>query len=179
MDADRACRVGGLGRPSRQSDGTARRGPGSRSGTVTDMGNRRGGLQRVLLVLPVLLGLIGMHALVAPAPTADTGHGVAAAATATGHSDHRAAAASAPPATVAAEKPMPADHGEHGATHALHLCLAVLAAAGLALLSAWLFLGLLPLPISIIAARQRPRGRPAQRPPPVPRRLAQLCVLRT
>ncbi|MEU6702103.1 DUF6153 family protein [Pseudonocardia sp. NPDC046786] len=143
------------------------------------MGNRREGLQLVLLVLPVLLGLIGMHALVAPAPAADTGHEVAAAATATGHSDHRADSASAPPAPVAAEQPMPADDGGHDATHALHLCLAVLAAAGLALLSAWLFLGRLPLPIALTAARQRPRGRPAKRPPPVPRRLAQLCVLRT
>lgn len=153
------------------------RGPGDHPGTVTDMGNRRERLQLVLLVLPVLLGLIGMHALVAPPPTADTGHGVAA--TAPGHSDHRAVEASAPPATVAVEPPMPADHGEHDATHALHLCLAVLAATGLALLAAWLFLGRLTLPIAITAARRRPRSRPAQRPPPVPRRLAQLCVLRT
>ncbi|MEQ3542534.1 DUF6153 family protein [Pseudonocardia tropica] len=143
------------------------------------MGNRREGLQLVLLVLPVLLGLIGMHALVAPAPAADTGHGMAVAAAAAGHSDHRADAASAQQAPMASEQPMPAGHGEHDATHALHLCLAVLAAAGVALLSVWLFLGRLPLPTAVAAALQRPRGRPAQRPPPVSRRLAQLCVLRT
>lgn len=147
------------------------------------MGNRREGLQVVLLVLPVLLGLIGMHALVAPAPAADPGHGAAVTATATGHNDHRADhradTASAPSAPVAARQSMPADHGEHDDAHVLHLCLAVLAAVGLTLLSAWVFLGRLTLPSSAPWSRQRARVQPAQRPPPVPRRLAQLCVLRT
>lgn len=154
----------------------------SHAGTVADMGDRRHGLQLVLLVLPVLLGLVGMHALVVPAaaPATDTGHQVAASAV--GHTDLRADAAStspsAPVSAAAANNPVPADHGEHDA-HLLHLCLAVLAAAGLALLAAWLFLGRLTLPVSVTPARQLAHGMPAQRPPPVPRRLAQLCVMRT
>ena len=62
------------------------------------MGNRQHGLQLVLLVLPVLLGLVGMHALVAPAtaPAPDTGHQVAVATAVVGHTDLRADAASAP-----------------------------------------------------------------------------------
>ena len=149
------------------------------------MGNRQHGLQLVLLVLPVLLGLVGMHALVAPAaaPATDTAHQVAVATSVVGHTDLRADAASAPPAApvsaAAAHGPMPADHGEHDAAHVLHLCLTVLAAVGLALLAAWLFLGRLTLPVSVTPARQLARGMPAQRPPPVPRRLAQLCVMRT
>lgn len=159
-------------------------GPRSHAGTVADMGDRRHGLQLVLLVLPVLLGLVGMHALVAPAAAhaTDTGHQVAVATSVVGHTDLRADAASAPPAApvsaAAAHGPMPADHGEHDA-HLLHLCLAVLAAAGLALVAAWLFLGRLMLPVSVTPARQLAHGMPAQRPPPVPRRLAQLCVMRT
>ncbi|GAA1381282.1 hypothetical protein GCM10009613_06950 [Pseudonocardia kongjuensis] len=151
---------------------------------MVDMGNGRHGLQLVLLVLPVLLGIVGMHALVAPAaaPTMDTGHQVEAEAAMAAHADLRAEVASAPstpvPAT-AAHDPMPAEHGEHGTAHLLHLCLAILAAAGLALLAAWLFLGRLTLPASVTPTRRRARGMPAQRPPPVPRRLAQLCVMRT
>ncbi|MBC3193170.1 hypothetical protein H7X46_19095 [Pseudonocardia sp. C8] len=146
--------------------------------------NGRHGLRLVLLVLPVLLGLIGMHALIAPAapsPPADPGH------TAAGHAVHRSTdhgahrpdrPVTASPVTTGHEQP-PAGHGDHDAAHLLHLCLAVLAAAGLALVSAWLFLGRLALPSSAAPARHRGRGIPAARPPPVPRRLAQLCVLRT
>ena len=159
-------------------------GPRSHAGTVADMGNRRHGLQLVLLVLPVLLGLVGMHALVAPAafPATDTGHQVAVGVSVAGHTDLRADAASAPPSApvsaAADHGPVPADHGEHDG-HLLHLCLAVLAAVGLALLAAWVFLGRLTLPVSVTSARQLAHGMPAQRPPPVPRRLAQLCVMRT
>ncbi|SFO62048.1 hypothetical protein SAMN05216207_11153 [Pseudonocardia ammonioxydans] len=141
------------------------------------MGNGRNGLRLTLLVLPVLLGLVGMHALVAPAPVPATDIGHTAAATMSSHADHRSApSASTPPG--ADDRPT-TGHGEHDATHLLHLCLAVLAAVGLALFSAWLFLGWLALPVSVTPARQRARGMPAQRPPPVPRRLAQLCVMRT
>lgn len=159
----------------------------SHAGTVVDMVDRRHGLQLVLLVLPVLFGLVGMHALVVPAaaPATDTGHQVAVAVSVTGPADHRAdaassasAAPSAPVSAAVADRPMSADHSEHDA-HLLHLCLAVLAAVGLGLLAAWLFLGRLTLPVSVTPARQRARGMPAQRPPPVPRRLAQLCVMRT
>ena len=148
------------------------------------MSDRRHGLQLVLLVLPVLLGLVGMHALVAPAaaPAPDTEHQVAVAASVAGHTHLRVDAASTPPSApmsaAAAHGPMPADHGEHDA-HLLHLCLAVLAAVGLGLVAAWLFLGRLSLPVSVTPARQLAHGMPAQRPPPVPRRLAQLCVMRT
>ncbi|WP_143105647.1 DUF6153 family protein [Pseudonocardia ammonioxydans] len=146
------------------------------------MGDRRHGLQLVLLVLPVLLGLVGMHALVVPAaPAPETGHQVAIAASVAGPTGHRADAAATPSAPVSAaatHHPMSTDHGEHDA-HLLHLCLAVLAAVGLGLLAAWLFLGRLTLPVSVTPARQRARDMPAQRPPPVPRRLAQLCVMRT
>ncbi|MBP2366765.1 DUF6153 family protein [Pseudonocardia parietis] len=147
------------------------------------MGNRRHGLQLVLLIGSVLFGLVGMHALVVPAtaPATDTGHQVAIAASVAGPTDHRADAATAPSAPVpaaATHHPMSADHGEHD-THLLHLCLAVLAAVGLALVAAWLLLGRLMLPVSVTPARQRARDMPAQRPPPVPRRLAQLCVMRT
>ncbi|MFP5070857.1 DUF6153 family protein [Pseudonocardia nantongensis] len=157
--------------------------PPRHAGTVADMGNRRHGLRLVLLVLPVLLGLVGMHALVAPAafPATDTGHQVAVDASVAGHTDLRADASTPPSAPVSAaatDDPMPADHGEHDA-HLLHLCLAVLAAVGLALLAAWVFLGRLTLPVSVTPARQLARSMPAQRPPPVPRRLAQLCVMRT
>ncbi|MFE7203387.1 DUF6153 family protein [Pseudonocardia alni] len=153
----------------------------SHAGTVVDMGDRRHGLQLVLLVLPVLLGLVGMHALVVPAAAPDTGHQVAVAASVVEPTDHRVDAAAAPSAPVSAaatHHPMSADHGEHDA-HLLHLCLAVLAAVGLGLVAAWLFLGRVMLPVSVTPARQRARGMPAQRPPPVPRRLAQLCVMRT
>lgn len=157
----------------------------SHAGTVVDVGNRRHGLQLVLLILPVLFGLVGMHALVVPpaAPATDTGHQVAVAASVAGPTDHRVDAASAPfapsaPVSAAAtQHPRSADHGEHDA-HLLHLCLAVLAAVGLGLLAAWLFLGRLTLPVSVAPPCQRARAMPAQRPPPVPRRLAQLCVMR-
>ena len=157
--------------------------PRSDAGTVVDMSDRRHGLQLVLLVLPVLLGIVGMHALVAPAaaPAPGTGHQVAVAASVagpTGHGADTAATPSAPVSAAATHHPVSADHGEHDA-HLLHLCLAVLAAVGLGLVAAWLFLGRLMLPVSVTPARQRARGMPAQRPPPVPRRLAQLCVMRT
>lgn len=146
--------------------------------------NGRQGRRPVLLVLPILLGLVAMHALVAPAapsPPADPGHTVGghAAHRSDDHGAHRSdRPATAPPVAVGHDQP-PAGHGDHDAAHLLHLCLAVLAAAGLALVSAWLFLGRPALPGSAAPARHRGRGIPAARPPPLPRRLAQLCVLRT
>ena len=141
----------------------------------------------LVLVLPVLLGLLGMHALAAPPVSSGVHHAPAAAPVVThGGTLHDAPGPAhpgphgvAPAGAQGAAHPDPRGVPHDGASHLLHLCLAVLAATGLALLAAWLFLGRLTLPIAITAARRRPRSRPAQRPPPVPRRLAQLCVLRT
>ncbi|MEJ8278117.1 DUF6153 family protein [Pseudonocardia spirodelae] len=134
---------------------------------------------RLLLVLPVLLGLLGMHALAAP-PAAEP------------------LAAGLPPAHAGAASPGPAgtghgqheghrdhgdrgghgDHGDHGAaSHLLHLCLAVLV-AGVALVAALLLTTVRPPWPGRTASPGRGSRAPAARPPPVGRRLAQLCVLR-
>ncbi|NMH95306.1 hypothetical protein HF519_27885 [Pseudonocardia bannensis] len=121
------------------------------------------------MVLALLAGLVGMHQL----PVAGDGHGAA-----TGAADPVAPAAHPAPEAAPAPAGLHDEHGEHGEhKDLLHLCLAVLTAIGL-LVAAAVLLGLLrtaPL------APRRPAGiriRPRGPPPPVPRRLAQLCVLR-
>lgn len=140
------------------------------------MTNGRSGRLLMLLVLPVLLGLLGMHALfvAGPAPTPATPVPEMAVTA------HEPAPHDRPTMPdTASDQRAPGGHSSHDdATHLLHLCLAVLAAVGLVLLTAWAFLGRIPLPASSAQSRQPARGRPAQRPPPVPRRLAQLCVMR-
>ncbi|MEV1295924.1 DUF6153 family protein [Pseudonocardia sp. NPDC049635] len=146
------------------------------------MGNRRHRLRLLVLVLPVLLGVVGMHALVAPVPASaiETGHGTAAVTTErANHAAETPPTPAALPTVAAHQHETPPGHEKHDTAHGLHLCLAVLAAAGLALLAAWLFLGRLALPASVSPSRRRAHDRPVQRPPPVPRRLAQLCVMRT
>ncbi|MFP5068068.1 DUF6153 family protein [Pseudonocardia nantongensis] len=141
------------------------------------MRNGRNGRLLLVLVLPVLLGLVGMHALVVPAPTTATSPTVARIPVEHATPQHGPVV----PAGGAGEHGAPAGHDDHhddGASHLMHLCLAVLAAVGVALLSAWLFLGRLSLPGSSTPVRRWTGGMPAARPPPVPRRLAQLCVLR-
>ena len=159
------------------------------AGSVRCVRNGRNGRLLLVLVLPVLLGLVGMHALVVPAPTTATSPTVASPTVARIPVEH-ATPQHGPvvPAGGAGGHGAPAGHDDHddhheghhddGASHLMHLCLAVLTAVGVALLSAWLFLGRLSLPGSSTPVRRWTGGMPAARPPPVPRRLAQLCVLR-
>ncbi|WP_224393088.1 DUF6153 family protein [Pseudonocardia sp. ICBG1293] len=130
----------------------------------------------LVLVLPVLLGLVGMHALAAPPASSGV------------HDAPAAVAHAAPPdgAQVTVHPrphpdPHPRPHGmpHDGAAHLLHLCLAVLA-AGIVLAAAALLSGFAPLPSARRPAGPgRPRTAPTARPPPVRRRLARLCVSRT
>ncbi len=148
---------------------------------------RRRGLQRVLLVLSLIVGVVAMHSTTACHDA--TGHARNAAV----HVDDSAHSAPSPAARSAMDGEMPAagpapaagvagerePAGQHSALHdLLHLCLAVVAAllvlAGTALLTL----------LAGSAARRAgdPRGgRPGtgpRAPPPTSVRLAQLCVLR-
>ncbi|ATY11625.1 hypothetical protein CU254_15030 [Amycolatopsis sp. AA4] len=120
--------------------------------------SRLGSVQRVLLLFALALGIAVMHHV----PSPGTGHAMTSQVSVETHS-------SAP----AADSGMPA--GEHSM---LHLCLAVLYAAG-------------ALVLGLLAFRRRPaakavfdgtRGSPAADRPPDRRGrvvLASLCVLRT
>lgn len=121
----------------------------------------------LVLVLPVLLGLLGMHALAAPPAPSGAQHSPAVGAS------------SVPSHGTEGARPAPHGTTHDGAAHLLHLCLAVLA-AGVALAAVVLLSGFAPLPPARRPAGPgRPRTAPTARPPPVPRRLALLCVSRT
>lgn len=161
---------------------TCRGGPGRRPDTVGPV--RRGGIGlRLLVVLPVLLGLVAMHALVAPPsphatpPGTPMGTTSVLAAVSSPGTGHPAPAGHAPGPPASGGHDRSGDHD--GATHVLHLCLVVLAAVGLVLVAARLFLGVALLPVSTSRRHRRSCDGPAERPPPLPRRLARLCVLRT
>ncbi|WP_250549964.1 DUF6153 family protein [Pseudonocardia sp. H11422] len=135
---------------------------------------------RAVVVLSLLVGLIGMHQLPVASDQPDVRHGAVAAVATTPVGAIEPAAHAGPhepaghPGPGAAPAPA-GSHGDHG--DLLHLCLAVLTAVGLLAVAAVL-LGLLR---HVLAAPRRPAGvriRPRGPPPPVPRRLAQLCVLR-
>ncbi|MBB3050827.1 hypothetical protein FHS23_001850 [Prauserella isguenensis] len=142
------------------------------------MGDMVGGQWRwrllMLLTIPVLFGVLGMHALVAPpAPPGQVGPETGIAVSGPATAPHAAQEGTQ-------HQSRGGTHTEHdGLPHLLHLCLAVLSVAGLAALATQSWLTRLPPPTP--AARpSRPGGRrPVQRPPPVSRRLAQLCVMRT
>jgi hypothetical protein len=123
-------------------------------------------------VVGLLLGLVGMHHL--SATTDPPGQ--------------------PPVASLVAERPAngpltghpPGEHAGHGAgtspeghSDLLHLCLAVLGAIVIAVGALGPRWG--RPAVSIVGTRgpQRPRTSSRGPPPPVPRRLAQLCVLRT
>lgn len=137
------------------------------------MSNGRSVRRVMLLIVPVLFGLLGMHALVVPG-AAPTHASPAVGIPATGHGlgEHRLTTSP----VAAAERQ--GSGGHDGAVHLLHLCLAVLVVVGLTLLAAWSFLGRFRLPVSSMAVPLPAGGMPVQRPPPVRRRLAQLCVMR-
>lgn len=154
----------------------------------------------LVLVLPVLLGLLGMHALAAPSAHSGVHDRPAAAARPALHpvlhsaspwalhsalhdGPARAAAVPAHPvpdgASAGGMRPGPHGASHEGAAHLLHLCLAVLE-AGVVLAAAVLLSGWAPLPSSRGAVGPgRPRTGPTGRSPPGPRRLALLCVSRT
>ncbi|MGW4402371.1 hypothetical protein ACWEHA_44315 [Amycolatopsis nivea] len=125
--------------------------------------SRLGSVQRVLLLFALALGVAVMHHV----PSPDAGHAMTSQLSAEAHS--LAPASPAP----AADSGMPA--GEHSM---LHLCLAVLCAAG-------------ALVLGLLAFRRYPavktvfdgtRGSPAADRPPDRRGrtvLTSLCVLRT
>lgn len=146
----------------------------------------------LVLVLPVLLGLLGMHALAAPSAHSGVHDRPAVTARPAPHSGlhsalrdepARAAAVPAHPvpdgASAGATRPDPHGSSHDGAAHLLHPCLAVLV-AGVVLAVAVLLPGWAPLPAwRGPVGPGRPRTGPTGRPPPVPRRLALLCVSRT
>ncbi len=142
----------------------------------------------LVLVLPVLLGLLGMHALAAPPGPSGVHHAPAVAAPSvppagtpfgTQGPSHPAPHEVAPGGAQGATHPGPHGVPHDGASHLLHLCLAVLA-AGVVLAAAVLLSGVAPLPSSRGSAGPgSPRTAAAARPPPAPRRLALLCVSRT
>ncbi|TCK21456.1 DUF6153 family protein [Pseudonocardia endophytica] len=129
------------------------------------------------VVVALVLGLLGMHALVV---------GDAGMRDAPMSMDSIPAAAPSEPRSVdrAGEGPaaMPAvnaSHGDHGpSTHPmLHLCLAVLAGLMVLLLGIAL-LRTEPAAVTTTAERGRGRREPPVRPPPTSVRLARLCVMR-
>lgn len=136
------------------------------------MSNGRSERRPMLLILSVLFGLLGMHALVVP-DAAPTHASSAAGIFATGHGpgEHR------PTTSPVAADERQGPGGHDGAAHLLHLCLAVLVAVGLTLLAVWSF-GRFRLSVSSTSVPLSAGGMPLQRPPPVRRRLAQLCVMR-
>lgn len=122
---------------------------------------------RAAIVLALLAGLVGMHQL----PVAGMHD---RAATALPAPASPGVATVAHPETSALHRDHSGD-GDHGGL--LHLCLAVLTALGL-LAAAAALLGLVRHPVPALRNRTQVRIRPRGPPPPVPRRLAQLCVLR-
>ncbi|MFE7202419.1 DUF6153 family protein [Pseudonocardia alni] len=137
----------------------------------------------LVLVLPVLLGLLGMHALAAPPVSSGVHHAPVVTHGVTLHGApgpaHPGLHGVTPAGARGAAHPDPHGMPHDGASHLLHLCLAVLA-AGVALAAAVLLSGFAPLPSSRgPAGPGSPRTAPVARPPPVPRRLALLCVSRT
>lgn len=157
-------------------------------------GRMDGGRRQMLFVLPLILGVLCMHALIliGTAPVTD-GHisRPGAAATAPGAAQDMPAHASAGTTDATAAYPIAqqgTDHSVHGAGHGsmpssmhqiLHLCLAILAALlvlGMAALALWPTLRPDRRHVRIRALVRRASRR---RPPPTSVRLAQLCVLRT
>lgn len=133
---------------------------------------------RLLLILPLLLALLGMHAFVA-APLGETGHVVTAAAV---PSDGPAGIPAISDLVLPAHDPahVPGDHGPRSdPEHALHLCLAILTSLGVLLLAAGLRLGGPMLGSLVAPVRSSLRRWSVARPPPMARRLAQLCVMRS
>lgn len=157
-------------------------------------GGMGGGRRQMLLVLPLILGVLCMHALVLiGAAPAIGGHmnGPGSVATAPGAAQGMPAHASAGTTDAAAASPLAqqgTDHSVHGAGHGsmpssmhqiLHLCLAILAALlvlGMAALALW---PTLRPDRRHVRIRALVRRAPRRRPPPTSVRLAQLCVLRT
>jgi hypothetical protein len=144
---------------------------------VAGVSNQRVEL-RLLLIVPVLLALLGMHAFVA-APPGETGH---AATTAAVPSDGAAGIPAISDLTLPGHDPadVPGDHGARSdPEHALHLCLAILTSLGVLLLAAGLRLGGPMLGSLVAPVRSSLRRWSVARPPPMSRRLAQLCVMRS
>lgn len=143
--------------------------------------------RRVLLLLALIVGVLGMHALVlVPGTGADARMSPPAAMVHSAvHAGPDHGPAPATPATPVASTTvdLPGGGAGHGpmpsaVQHGLHLCLAVMAAL--------LVLGVTALVLSRTARPDRPdapigalvRRAPRRRPPPTSVRLAQLCVLR-
>lgn len=147
------------------------------------------GRRRMLLVLALIVGVLGMHALVvlpsaaghrmpSPVVTAPAVADNGAVHIATAVHDGTAPAAAAGVQLVSDHPGPGGGHGSSPSHHVLHLCLAILAALvvlGMAALALW------PLqrPDRHEVAIGALTGRaPRRRPPPTSVRLAQLCVLR-
>lgn len=131
------------------------------------VGMRRGALRGVI-ALALLLGLVGMHHVVNTAPAA-----APPAMTAP------VAASSATVAATAVDHAAHSGGGAHEHSDVLHLCAAVLAAVVITAFGVGLRWR---AAVHVVARRRgpvRPRTSSRAPPPPVPRRLAQLCVLRT
>lgn len=143
------------------------------------------------VVLAVILGLLGMHALVvangahsmstpsqAVLASPDTASPMVGSPTVTIPMPSAVVAGADGVAPADGDDP-PAPQGDHSAGHQmLHLCLAVLAAL-IVLLTALLPAVLRGLPGSPGGSNAgRTRSAPRRRPPPTAVRLAQLCVMR-
>jgi hypothetical protein len=132
------------------------------------------GWRQLLVVLALIAGVLGMHALVVAGHDAQTG-------VATHHATAEPATGPIAVAHMAADALMPAQSGTpagptdvaHGL---LHLCLAVLAAIALLLLG--LFSLATPAAVAGRLVLRGPAPAPARPPPRSAVRLALLCVLR-
>jgi hypothetical protein len=149
------------------------------------------GWQQLLVVLALIAGVLGMHALVVAGHdrhigVGDTGHHVMAEpATGPISTDHIATGhITVEPITAAAQMAadalMPAQAGHSRPTDVahglLHLCMAVLAAIALLLLG--LFAVATPTAVAGRLLLRGPAPAPARPPPRSAVRLALLCVLR-
>lgn len=144
----------------------------------------RGAFLLAVVVTGLLLGLVGMHHLsVAPHSGASLPGAPHSAASLPGTSPPDAhggpAAAASHPAAAPLDGPVPPDDdGGHG-SEVLHLCLAVLTALAILVVSTAVWW----LPRPLTAARRVGVSRrwtaPRAPPPTAPARLALLCVLRT
>lgn len=132
-----------------------------------------------VLVTGLLLGLVGMHHL-SVAPLSGAPHSAASPQAASPSDAHGGpVAAASHPVAAPLDGPVPPhEDGGHG-SEVLHLCLAVLTALAILVVSTAVW----RLPRPLTAARRggvsRRRTAPRAPPPRAPARLALLCVLRT
>lgn len=141
---------------------------------------RHSALARWVLLLALSAGMVLMHHIPGEHNAHHSPSPAATASATTGHQQHQPAHATLPAtehADLSAADQNTVEHGPVQLDDLLHLCLAIIAGAAALLLTRHWKRGSLLGRSAVRFSPPCPRDR-RRRPPPVRRRLAELCVLR-